>query len=71
MEHGKHVLTEVPAAMTIDECWAQVETAERTKRHCMQLENCCYGEEELLALNLCRLGMLGELIHGERVKNSS
>ena len=65
MEHGKHVLTEVPAAMTIDECWAQVETAERTKRHCMQLENCCYGETELLALNLCRKGVLGDLMYGE------
>ena len=65
MEHGKHVMTEVPAAMTVDECWAQVETAERTKRHCMQLENCCYNQTELLALNLCRKGLLGELVHGE------
>ncbi len=65
MECGKHTLVEVPSALTIDECWAFVETAERTKRHCMQLENCCYGEKELLALNLCRLGMLGELLHGE------
>ena len=65
MEHGKHALTEVPAAMTLDECWAQVETAERTRRHCMMLENCCYGETELLALNLCRKGLLGDLVHGE------
>ena len=65
MEHGKHALTEVPAAMTLDECWAQVETAERTRRHCMMLENCCYGETELLALNLCRKGVLGDLVHGE------
>ena len=65
MEHGKHVMTEVPAAMAVDECWAQVETAERTRRHCMQLENCCYGEIELLALNLCRKGLLGDLVHGE------
>ena len=65
MECGKHTLVEVPSALTIDECWAFVETAERTKRHCMQLENCCYGEQELLALNLCKLGLLGELLHGE------
>jgi hypothetical protein len=31
----------------------------------MQLENCCYGETEMLALNLCRLGKLGELVHAE------
>ena len=65
MKAGKHVFVEVPSAMTIDGCWELVETAEKTKRHCMQLENCCYGEQELLALNLCKLGMLGELLHGE------
>ena len=65
MKSGKHAFIEVPSAMFIDECWELVETAEKTKRHCMQLENCCYGEEELLALNLCALGMLGELLHGE------
>ena len=65
MEAGKHVFIEVPSAMFVDECWELVETAEKCRVHCMQLENCCYGEEELLALNLCKLGMLGELIHGE------
>lgn len=65
MKAGKHALIEVPSAMFVDECWELVETAEVTRRHCMQLENCCYGEEELLALNLCKLGMLGELLHGE------
>ena len=65
MEHGKHVAIEVPAAMTLDECWALVETSERTGRHCMQLENCCYGEIEMLTLNLARQGKLGEVMHAE------
>ena len=65
MSCGKHILTEVPAAMTNDECWAQVEMAEKMRVHCMQLENCCYGEMELLALNMCRQGLLGDLMHGE------
>ena len=65
MEHGKHVAIEVPAALTVDECWALVETSERTRRHCMQLENCCYGEIEMLAMNMCHSGVLGELVHGE------
>ena len=65
MEHGKHVAIEVPSAMTIEDCWALVETSERTARHCMQLENCCYGEIEMLTLNLVRQGKLGDLVHAE------
>ena len=65
MNAGKHVAIEVPAALTLDDCWNLVKTAEKTRRHCMQLENCCYGEIELLALNLARKGLLGDLIHGE------
>ncbi len=65
MEHGKHVVIEVPSALTMEECWALVKTSERTRRHCMQLENCCYGENEMLALNMCRQGLFGTLVHGE------
>ena len=65
MNAGKHVLVEVPAANTIDDCWNIVETSERTRRHCMMLENCCYGQEELLAWNLCHEGILGSLSHAE------
>lgn len=65
MESGKHAAIEVPAAMNLEECWALVETAERTGRHCMQLENCCYGEVEMLTLNLARQGAFGEVMHGE------
>jgi len=62
---GKHVAVEVPAAVTLDECWALVEASERNHRHCMILENCCYGDEELLVLNMVKAGMFGELLHGE------
>ena len=65
MRCGKHVAVEVPAAMTVADCWRLVDTAEATRRHCMILENCCYGYNEMLALNLCRKGVLGDLIHGE------
>ncbi|MDD4017228.1 MAG: Gfo/Idh/MocA family oxidoreductase [Kiritimatiellae bacterium] len=65
MEHGKHVFTEMPGALTVEDCWKQVETSERTRRHCMMLENCCYGEYEMLALNMIRLGLFGEIVHGE------
>ena len=65
LEHGKHAFIEVPSATTLDECWALVETAERTRLHCMQLENACYCEAEMLCLNLVRQGLLGELVHCE------
>ncbi|MFO7937152.1 MAG: acetylgalactosaminidase, partial [Kiritimatiellia bacterium] len=65
MKCGKHVALEVPAAMTLDECWQLVETAEATGKHCMMLENCCYGYNEMMMLNMCRQGILGDLVHGE------
>ena len=63
MEAGKHAATEVPAATTVDECWQMVETAEKTKRHCVMLENCCYGRPEMMIFNMVRQGLFGELVH--------
>lgn len=65
MQQGKHAATEVPAAVTMEECWQLVETSEKTKRHCMMLENCCYDFFEMLTLNMARNGMFGELVHAE------
>ena len=65
MKQGKHAASEVPAARTLEECWQLVDTAEATQRHCMMLENCCYGETELMFLRMCREGVLGELMHGD------
>lgn len=65
MEHGKHAAVEIPAAVTVDECWKLVETSEKTKKHCMMLENCCYDFFELLTLNMARQGYFGEIIHAE------
>jgi len=65
MEHGKHVALEVPAALTIDECWQLVNTAERTRRHCMQLENCNYDFFEMATLNMAQKGLFGEIVHAE------
>lgn len=65
MTTGKHAVTEVPAAVTIDECWQLVESAERHHKHCVMMENCCYDRREMLALHLARRGMLGELLHAE------
>ena len=65
MEHGKHVAVEVPAAMSLDECWQLVDTAEKTQRHCMMLENCVYDFFELTTLNMAQHGLFGEILHTE------
>lgn len=54
MKAGKHAATEVPAAVTIDECWQLVETAEKTRKHCVMMENACYGRTEMAVLNMVR-----------------
>ena len=65
MEQGKHAASEVPAAVTLEECWQLVETSEKTRKHCMILENCCYDFFELLTLNMARQGFFGEIVHTE------
>jgi predicted dehydrogenase len=65
MEAGKHACSEVPIAVTIEECWQLVETSERTKKHCMMMENCCYDFFELMTLNMARDGFFGDVFHGE------
>jgi len=62
---GKISLIEVTSALTVDQCWELVEASEKYQVPCMQLENCVYGEIELLELNLARLGMFGEITHVE------
>ena len=65
MEHDKHVAVEVPAALTIEQCWELVNTAERTRKHCMQLENCNYDFFEMATLNMAQKGLFGEIVHCE------
>lgn len=65
MEHGKHVAIEVPAAMNLDEIWQLVNTSERTRKHCMQLENCVYDFFEMNTLNMAQAGLFGDIMHVE------
>lgn len=65
MEHGKHAAIEVPAAMTLDEIWQLINTSERTRKHCMQLENCVYDFFEMTTLNMAQHGLFGDILHVE------
>lgn len=65
MENGKHVAIEVPAATSLEEIWDLVSTSERTRKHCMMLENCVYDFFELNTLNMAQQGLFGEVLHTE------
>jgi predicted dehydrogenase len=63
MKEGKHVGLEVPAAITVEDCWDLVDTAEKTGTECMILENVCYYRPVMAILNMVREGIFGELLH--------
>ncbi len=65
LNNGKNVACEVPSATSLAECWALVNAAEKNRRHCMMLENCCYDFFELSALEMARQGVFGDIIHAE------
>lgn len=71
MEQGKHVITEVPAAVTIKECWDLVKTSERTKKHCMMMENYSFMPFHMTTLNMAKQGFFGEIVHGDGAYNTS
>lgn len=65
MENGKHAAVEVPLAYTLEDLWKLVDTSESSRRHCIMLEECCYGYTETLVLNMVRKGVLGQVLYGE------
>lgn len=65
MKAGKYVGCEVGGAYTMQECWELVRTHEETGSQCMMMENCCYGRDELMVLNMVKKGVFGEIVHCE------
>lgn len=65
MEAGKYVACEVGGAYSIHDCWKLVEAYERTGVPCMLLENCAYGRDEMMILNMSELGVMGKIVHCE------
>ena len=65
MENGAHAFVEVPMAITLEDMWKIINTSEETQKHCMMMENVNYGRDELMYLNMCRKGVIGELLHAE------
>mgnify|MGYP000443114287 FL=1 len=65
MENGKNVAIEVPSAMNLKECWDLINMSEKTRKHCMILENCCYDWFEMNTLNMAQNGVFGEVIRAQ------
>jgi predicted dehydrogenase len=65
MKNGKHAATEVPAAMTLEDCWRLVDEAEKYRKHCVMMENCNYDRPEMMVFNMVRQGVFGEIVHAE------
>jgi len=65
MKAGKYAATEVPAAVTLEECWQLVETSEKTGQPCMMMENVNYFRNVMMILMIIRKGLFGELLHFE------
>ena len=65
MQNNKHVACEVPISYKLEDCWKLVQTSEKTKKHCIMLENCNYNSEELWILNMIQEGVFGDITHTE------
>lgn len=63
MRAGKYVAFEVGGAYALEDCWKLVYTSEETGVPCMMLENCCYGQRELMITNMVRQGIFGSIVH--------
>ncbi|MFL2982770.1 MAG: Gfo/Idh/MocA family oxidoreductase [Candidatus Neomarinimicrobiota bacterium] len=63
MKSGIHVGTEVPAALTVRDCWDLVNVSESTGKLCMIMENVCYRRDIMAVLNMVRQDLFGELLH--------
>lgn len=65
LENGKHTAIEVPSAMNLEQCWELINLSEKTRKHCMILENCCYDWFEMNTLNMAQHGVFGEVVRAQ------
>ncbi len=62
---GKHVLSEVVAATTLEECHALVEAVERSGLVYMMAENYCFTRPNMMVLNMVERGVFGTTVYAE------
>ena len=62
MRAGKRVGCEVGGAYSLEDCWDLIRAYEETGNHAMLLENCCYGRDEMMVLNMVKQGIFGKIV---------
>jgi len=65
MEKGKHVMSEVTAAVSFEQCHMLVEAVRRTGMKYMMAENYCYMKPNVLVKSMVEAGLFGEIYFGE------
>ena len=65
LAHGKHAASECPIGTTLKDLWALVDASEKAQKHCLQLENCNYGYNEMMVNRMVHAGYFGEVLHAE------
>lgn len=65
LQAGKHVLSEVTAAVSIAECRPLVAAVRASGRSYMMAENYCYSRAAMTVLTMARRGVFGELYYAE------
>lgn len=65
LQHNIHVLSEVPAGVSIAECRALVKAAKASKAMYVMAENYIYTRANILVRELVRQGLLGEVYYAE------
>ena len=65
MEQEKHAYTELPVAITVEDCWRVVATSEKTKKYCVQYASNCHSGMSAVVLNMVRQGFFGDIVHAE------
>jgi len=65
LERGIHVLSEVPAATDLEQCFQLAEAARAGRAQYMMGENYCYMRETVLVRAMAEAGAFGETYYGE------
>ena len=65
LQEGKHVISEVPAATDLQQCWELAKSVENSKKKYMMAENYVYTKPNILIRELAMQGLFGDIYFGE------